>query len=78
MKDKVFKTKMKTQVNKDIPCSEYIGKPVTNGLGEIIGKVINAIELDKCIEITMELEIPIPLAKPFSQSISFSNKELDE
>lgn len=65
---------MTMQVNKDISCDKYIGQLVINGLGETVGKVIKAEELDECIELTMEVETPIPLAKPLMQSFEIGGK----
>jgi len=75
MKDNVFKSIMKSHVSKDYPCSDYIGKPVTNGRGEIVGTITAAVERDTYIEITMELEIQLPLAKPCNMSFSLSDED---
>lgn len=67
-------TTMTTQLPKDKPCEEYIGKPVVNGLGETVGKIVMAAELDDCIEVTMEIEIPVPWAKPLMRSFELGGK----
>ena len=41
---------------------------INNGLGKNIGKVIAAIEFNGYIELTMEIEEPVLLAKPLMQS----------
>ena len=58
----------KTKVDKTQDCIEYINKPVINGLGETIGLITDAIEIGEYIELTMNMELPIPLAKPLTQS----------
>jgi len=58
------KQTMKTQVNKDIPCKDHIGKPVVNTFGETIGVVTDAVELDTTIELTMEIDNTMAFIQP--------------
>ena len=54
--------------------NDQLDKPVNNGLGETIGKIIAVREVKDGFELTMDVKLPIPLQAPLRQSFSIEVK----